>query len=226
MHPWGNNDFTEYGVVAARAALRTPADWRASCGYRAERTPPHVNPASSLRHVRPELGWTGVPVVPATPCVPAGLQSARAQILPVSVTWRRSAPTPKGAFSRPWAASARATPTGSVYLIGRRSCWRAGGWTCTVPQSRLRSGEGQELLGTACGQPERPLPQRELAIDDALASPGLGSALAALDISRHSPTVAVIVEAALLSRGNFALWWVCRLVQVCGATAPRQLAAQ
>ncbi|MEQ0619697.1 lipid-transfer protein, partial [Mycobacterium tuberculosis] len=66
MHPWGKwgNDFTEYGVVAARAALRDAGvDWR------------HVQlvaGADTIRNGYPgfvagatfaqKLGWTGVPV--------------------------------------------------------------------------------------------------------------------------------------------------------------------
>ncbi|HEX7825602.1 MAG TPA: lipid-transfer protein, partial [Mycobacterium sp.] len=88
MHPWGKwgNDFTEYGVVAARAALAEAGlDWRQI---------QMVAGADTIRNGYPgfiagatfaqKLGWNGVPVSSSYAACASGsqaLQSARAQIL-------------------------------------------------------------------------------------------------------------------------------------------------
>ena len=88
MHPWGKwgNDFTEYGVAAARAALgEAGLDWRQI---------QLVAGADTIRNGYPgfvagstfaqKLGWNGVPVSSSYAACASGsqaLQSARAQIL-------------------------------------------------------------------------------------------------------------------------------------------------
>ncbi len=88
MHPWGKwgRDFTEYGMVAARAAL-------ADAGL-AWTDVQYVAGADTIRNGYPgfiagatfaqKLGWTGVPVSSSYAACASGsqaLQSARAQIL-------------------------------------------------------------------------------------------------------------------------------------------------
>src|ERR1700744_5076832 len=88
MHPWGKwgNDFTEYGVAAARAALREAGlDWRqiqlvAGAGTIRNGYPGFVAGATFAQ----KLGWNGVPVSSSYAACASGsqaLQSARAQIL-------------------------------------------------------------------------------------------------------------------------------------------------
>jgi acetyl-CoA acetyltransferase len=88
MHAWGKwgNDFTEYGMVAARAALADAGlDWKQI---------QFVAGADTIRNGYPgfiagatfaqKLGWTGVPVSSSYAACASGaqaLQSARAQIL-------------------------------------------------------------------------------------------------------------------------------------------------
>ena len=88
MHPWGKwgRDFTEYGVVAARAALRDAAlDWRqiqlvAGADTIRNGYPGFVAGATFAQ----KLGWTGIPVSSSYAACASGsqaLQSARAQIM-------------------------------------------------------------------------------------------------------------------------------------------------
>src|ERR1700724_1375436 len=88
MHPWGKwgNDFTEYGMVATRAALaESGLDWRQI---------QFVAGADTIRNGYPgvvagapfaqRLGWEGVPVSSSYAACASGsqaLQSARANIL-------------------------------------------------------------------------------------------------------------------------------------------------
>ena len=109
MHPWGKwgRDFTEYGVVAARAALAEAGlDWRQI---------QLVAGADTIRNGYPgfiagstfaqKLGWNGVPVSSSYAACASGsqaLQSARAQILAgfcdVALVIGADT-TPKGAFA-------------------------------------------------------------------------------------------------------------------------------
>jgi acetyl-CoA acetyltransferase len=109
MHPWGKwgRDFTEYGVVAARAALgEAGLDWRQI---------QLVAGADTIRNGYPgfiagstfaqKLGWNGVPVSSSYAACASGshaLQSARAQILAgfcdVALVIGADT-TPKGAFA-------------------------------------------------------------------------------------------------------------------------------
>ena len=88
MHPWGKwgRDFTEYGVVAARAALRDAGvDWQqiqlvAGADTIRNGYPGFVAGATFAQ----KLGWTGIPVSSSYAACASGsqaLQSARAQIL-------------------------------------------------------------------------------------------------------------------------------------------------
>ena len=88
MHPWGKwgNDFTEYGVAAARAALAEAGlDWRqiqlvAGADTIRNGYPGFVAGATFAQ----KLGWNGVPVSSSYAACASGsqaLQSARAQIL-------------------------------------------------------------------------------------------------------------------------------------------------
>ena len=108
MHPWGKwgRDFTEYGVVAARAALAEAGlDWRQI---------QLVAGADTIRNGYPgfiagstfaqKLGWNGVPVSSSYAACASGsqaLQSARAHILAgfcdVALVIGADT-TPKGAF--------------------------------------------------------------------------------------------------------------------------------
>lgn len=88
MHPWGKwgHDFTEYGVVAARAALAEAGlHWRqiqlvAGADTIRNGYPGFVAGATFAQ----KLGWNGVPVTSSYAACASGsqaLQSARAQIL-------------------------------------------------------------------------------------------------------------------------------------------------
>ena len=88
MHPWGKwgRDFTQYGVVAARAALAEAGlDWRqiqlvAGADTIRNGYPGFVAGATFAQ----KLGWNGVPVSSSYAACASGsqaLQSARAQIL-------------------------------------------------------------------------------------------------------------------------------------------------
>ncbi len=123
MHPWGKwgRDFTEYGVVAARAALAEAGlDWQQI---------QLVAGADTIRNGYPgfiagstfaqKLGWNGVPVSSSYAACASGsqaLQSARAHILAgfcdVALVIGADT-TPKGHSHRS-AASERTTRTGSA----------------------------------------------------------------------------------------------------------------
>lgn len=88
MHPWGKwgNDFSEYGVAAARAALSEAGlDWRriqlvAGADTIRNGYPGFVAGATFAQ----KLGWNGIPVSSSYAACASGsqaLQSARAQIL-------------------------------------------------------------------------------------------------------------------------------------------------
>lgn len=88
MHPWGKwgNDFTEYGVAAARAALHdADLDWRqiqlvAGADTIRNGYPGFVTGATFAQ----KLGWNGIPVSSSYAACASGsqaLQSARAHIL-------------------------------------------------------------------------------------------------------------------------------------------------
>ena len=148
MHPWGKwgRDFTEYGMVAARAALDDAGlAWRDI---------EYVAGADTIRNGYPgfiagatfaqKLGWTGVRVSSSYAACASGAQAlhqARAQILAgycdVALVIGADTPRRKGS-SRRSVASAGPTPTGCA-----STCWgrptrctsrstRGAGWTSTA----------------------------------------------------------------------------------------------
>lgn len=95
MHPWGKwgNDFTEYGVVAARAALRDAGvDWRHVQLVAGADTIRNGYPASSPvpRSPRSSAGpvCRSAPATPRVPAVPKRCRVLARRSWPVSVTWR------------------------------------------------------------------------------------------------------------------------------------------
>ena len=177
MHPWGKwgRDFTEYGVVAARAALAEAGlDWRqiqlvAGADTIRNGYPGFVAGATFAQ----KLGWNGVPVSSSYAACASGsqaLQSARAQILAgfcdVALVIGADT-TPKGFFA-PVGGERKNDPdwqrfhligaTNTVYfaLLARR---RMDLYGATLED--FAAGEGQERPARP-GQPERPLPQGEL----------------------------------------------------------------
>ena len=194
MHPWGKwgRDFTEYGVVAARAALAEAGlDWRqiqlvAGADTIRNGYPGFVAGATFAQ----KLGWNGVPVTSSYAACASGsqaLQSARAQILAgfcdVALVIGADT-TPKGFFA-PVGGERKNDPdwqrfhligaTNTVYfaLLARR---RMDLYGATL--GRLRAGEGEERQARA-GQPECPVPQGKLGRGRACQPCGVGSASAA-----------------------------------------------
>ena len=199
MHPWGKwgRDFTEYGVVAARAALAEAGlDWRqiqlvAGADTIRNGYPGFVAGATFAQ----KLGWNGVPVSSSYAACASGsqaLQSARAQILAgfcdVALVIGADT-TPKGFFA-PVGGERKNDPdwqrfhligaTNPVYfaLLARR---RMDLYGATLED--FAAGEGQERPARP-GQPERPLPQGDLGRRRAGQPGGLGSAAAARHL-RH-----------------------------------------
>ena len=193
MHPWGKwgRDFTEYGVVAARAALRDAGlDWRqiqlvAGADTIRNGYPGFVAGATFAQ----KLGWTGIPVSSSYAACASGsqaLQSARAQIMAglcdvalvigadttPRVSSRRSAGTPQ----RPGLAAVPPDRGHQHRLL------RAAGPPPDGPLRRhrrgLRRGEGEELPARP-RQPECPVPQGDLGRGRAGQPGGLRSAAAA-----------------------------------------------
>ena len=199
MHPWGKwgRDFTEYGVVAARAALAEAGlDWRqiqlvAGADTIRNGYPGFVAGATFAQ----KLGWNGVPVTSSYAACASGsqaLQSARAQILAgfcdVALVIGADT-TPKGFFA-PVGGERRNDPdwqrfhligaTNPVYfaLLARR---RMDLYGATLED--FAAGEGQELSARPA-QPECPLPQGILGRGRAGQPGGLRPAAAARHL-RH-----------------------------------------
>ena len=150
MHPWGKwgRDFTEYGMVAARAAL-------ADAGL-AWKDIQYVAGADTIRNGYPgfiagatfaqKLGWTGVRICSSYAACASGAQAlalARAQILAGLLRRRpgdRRRHHAEGLLRSRSAASARTIPTGcaSTCSAPRTRCTSrstpAGAWTCTAPR--------------------------------------------------------------------------------------------
>ncbi len=98
MHPWGGkwggHDFTEYGVVAARAALAEAGlDWRQIQMVAGADTIRNGYPRLHRRlDVRAEVGLErGCPSPPATPPAPVAPKPCRA---PARTSWPDSAMSP------------------------------------------------------------------------------------------------------------------------------------
>ena len=153
MHPWGKwgRDFTEYGVVAARAALAEAGlDWRqiqlvAGADTIRNGYPGFVAGATFAQ----KLGWNGVPVTSSYAACASGsqaLQSARAQILAgfCDVALVIGADTTPEGLLRPGRRRTQERPGLAALPSDRRdehgvlrACWRGGGWTSTAPRSRI-----------------------------------------------------------------------------------------
>ena len=146
MHPWGKwgNDFTEYGVVAARAALAEAGlDWRQI---------QLVAGADTIRNGYPgfiagstfaqKLGWNGVPVSSSYAACASGsqaLQSARAHIL-------------AGFCDVALVIGADTTPKG-FFAPGRRRAQERSGLAALPPHRRDQPG----VLRAAGAAPDGPL---------------------------------------------------------------------
>ncbi|WP_072465925.1 lipid-transfer protein, partial [Mycobacterium tuberculosis] len=210
MHPWGKwgNDFTEYGVVAARAALRDAGvDWR------------HVQlvaGADTIRNGYPgfvagatfaqKLGWTGVPVSSSYAACASGsqaLQSARAQILAgfcdVALVIGADT-TPKGFFA-PVGGERKGDPdwqrfhligaTNTVYfaLLARRRMDLYGATVEDFAQVKVKnSRHGLDNPNARY--------RKENSIDDVLASPVVSDPLRLLDICATSDGAAALIVAS------------------------------
>ena len=176
MHPWGKwgRDFTEYGMVAARAALADAGLAWTDIQY--------VAGADTIRNGYPgfiagatfaqKLGWTGVRVSSSYAACASGAQAlhaARAQIL-------------AGFCDVALVIGADTTPKG-FFAPGRRRPHRRPGLAALPPARRhqpgvlrplrppphgpvrrdrrgLRPGQGEEPPARP-GEPERPVPQGE-----------------------------------------------------------------
>ena len=199
MHPWGKwgNDFTEYGVVAARAALNEAGlDWRqiqlvAGADTIRNGYPGFVAGATFAQ----KLGWNGVPVSSSYAACASGsqaLQSARAQILAgfcdVALVIGADT-TPKGFFA-PVGGERRNDPdwqrfhligaTNPVYfaLLARRRMDLYGATLEDFAQVKVKNAQH------GLAQPECPVPQGDVGRGRAGQPGGRRSAAAARHL-RH-----------------------------------------
>ena len=210
MHPWGKwgRDFTEYGVVAARAALREAGlEWRQI---------QLVAGADTIRNGYPgfiagstfaqKLGWNGVPVSSSYAACASGsqaLQSARAQILAgfcdVALVIGADT-TPKGAFA-PVGGERKNDPDwqrfhligamNPVYfaLLARRRMDLYGATSEDFAQVKVKnSRHGLENPHARY--------RKESSVDDVLASPVVADPLRQLDICATSDGAAALIVAS------------------------------
>jgi acetyl-CoA acetyltransferase len=210
MHPWGKwgRDFTEYGVVAARAALAEAGlDWRQI---------QLVAGADTIRNGYPgfiagstfaqKLGWNGVPVSSSYAACASGsqaLQSARAQILAgfcdVALVIGADT-TPKGAFA-PVGGERRNDPDwqrfhligamNPVYfaLLARRRMDLHGATAEDFAQVKVKnSRHGLQNPNARY--------RKESAVEDVLASPVVSDPLRQLDICATSDGAAALIVAS------------------------------
>jgi acetyl-CoA acetyltransferase len=210
MHPWGKwgTDFTEYGMIAARAALaESGLDWPQI---------QFVAGADTIRNGYPgfvagatfaqKLGWTGVPVSSSYAACASGsqaLQSARAHILAgfcdVALVVGADT-TPKGFFA-PVGGERRNDPdwqrfhligaTNPVYfaLLARR---RMDLYDAT-PEDFAAVKVKNAKHGLA--NPNARF-RKEATVDDVLASPVVADPLRLLDICATSDGAAALVVAS------------------------------
>ncbi|UXA09370.1 lipid-transfer protein [Mycobacterium sp. SMC-2] len=209
MHPWGKwgRDFTEYGVVAARAALAEAGlDWRQI---------QLVAGADTIRNGYPgfiagstfaqKLGWNGVPVSSSYAACASGsqaLQSARAQILAgfcdVALVIGADT-TPKGAFA-PVGGERKNDPDwqrfhligamNPVYfaLLARRRMDLYGATADDFAQVKVKnSRHGLQNPNARY--------RKEASVDDVLASPVVADPLRQLDICATSDGAAALIVA-------------------------------
>ncbi len=210
MHPWGKwgRDFTEYGVVAARAALRDAGlDWRQI---------QFVAGADTIRNGYPgfvagatfaqKLGWTGVPVSSSYAACASGsqaLQSARAQILAglcdVALVIGADT-TPKGFFA-PVGGERRNDPdwqrfhligaTNTVYfaLLARRRMDLYGATLEDFAEVKVKNSRH------GLNNPNARY-RKQNSVDDVLASPVVSDPLRLLDICATSDGAAAVIVAS------------------------------
>ena len=208
MHPWGKwgRDFTEYGMVAARAALADAGvEWR-EIGY--------VAGADTIRNGYPgfvagstfaqKLGWTGVPISSSYAACASGaqaLQNARAQILAgfcdVALVVGADT-TPKGFFAPVGGGDRRNDPdwlrfhllgaTNPTYfaLFARR---RMDLYGATAEDFAAVKGKNSRH---ALGNPYARF-RKEATVADVLASPIVSDPLRLLDICATSDGGAALV---------------------------------
>ena len=214
MHPWGKwgNDFTEYGVTAARAALAEAGlQWRQI---------QFVAGADTIRNGYPgfvagatfaqKLGWNGVPVSSSYAACASGsqaIQSARANILAgfcdVALVVGADT-TPKGFFA-PVGGERRDDPdwqrfhligaTNPVYfaLLARRRMDLFGATAedfAAVKVKNARHGRSNPNARF----------RKETSVEDVLASPVVADPLRLLDICATSDGAAALV----LAGGEYA----------------------
>jgi acetyl-CoA acetyltransferase len=210
MHPWGKwgRDFTEYGMVAARAAL-------ADAGL-AWRQIQFVAGADTIRNGYPgfvagatfaqKLGWTGIPVSSSYAACASGsqaLQSARANILAgmcdVALVVGADA-APKGFFA-PVGGERRTDPdwqrfhligaTNPVYfaLLARRRMDVFGATTEDFAAVKVKNARH------GLANPNARF-RKEVVVPDVLASPVVADPLRLLDICATSDGAAALVIAS------------------------------
>ena len=210
MHPWGKwgRDFTEYGVVAARAALRDAGlDWRqiqlvAGADTIRNGYPGFVAGATFAQ----KLGWTGIPVSSSYAACASGsqaLQSARAQILAgmcdVALVIGADT-TPKGFFA-PVGGERRDDPdwqrfhligaTNTVYfaLLARRRMDLYGDTTEDFAHVKVKNSRH------GLSNPNARY-RKESSIEDVQASPVVSDPLRLLDICATSDGAAALIVAS------------------------------
>ena len=210
MHPWGKwgRDFTEYGVVAARAALRDAGlDWRqiqlvAGADTIRNGYPGFVAGATFAQ----KLGWTGIPVSSSYAACASGsqaLQSARAQILAgmcdVALVIGADT-TPKG-FLAPVGGERRDDPdwqrfhligaTNTVYfaLLARRRMDLYGATTEDFAHVKVKNSRHGLANPNARYR-------KESSIEDVQASPVVSDPLRLLDICATSDCAAALIVAS------------------------------
>lgn len=210
MHPWGKwgRDFTEYGMVAARAALADAGVAWTDVG--------HVAGAETIRNGYPgfvagstfaqKLGWTGVPVSSSYAACASGamaLQTARANILAgfcdVALVIGADT-TPKGFFA-PVGGERRDDPdwqrfhlmgaTNPVYfaLAARRRMDLWGATSADFAAVKVKNARHGLANPNARYR-------KEVALDDVLTSPIVSDPLRLLDICATSDGAAAIVVAS------------------------------
>jgi acetyl-CoA acetyltransferase len=210
MHPWGKwgRDFTEYGVVAARAALRDAGmDWQqiqlvAGADTIRNGYPGFVAGATFAQ----KLGWTGIPVSSSYAACASGsqaLQSARAQILAgmcdVALVIGADT-TPKGFFA-PVGGERRDDPdwqrfhligaTNTVYfaLLARRRMDLYGATTEDFAAVKVKNSRH------GLSNPNARY-RKESSIEDVQASPVVSDPLRLLDICATSDGAAALIVAS------------------------------
>jgi acetyl-CoA acetyltransferase len=210
MHPWGKwgRDFTEYGIVAARAALRDAGmDWRqiqlvAGADTIRNGYPGFVAGATFAQ----KLGWTGIPVSSSYAACASGsqaLQSARAQILAgmcdVALVIGADT-TPKGFFA-PVGGERRDDPdwqrfhligaTNTVYfaLLARRRMDLYGATTEDFAAVKVKNSRHGLANPNARYR-------KESSVEDVQASPVVSDPLRLLDICATSDGAAALIVAS------------------------------